>query len=117
MITKNFLLVIVALTGGLAGRAAGQNRIVDGVEEAILYSETLNQKEQKIQFLLHYGRVFIEDEKYDDARKVAQFILIKLDRTSLDATELLEEAAKRKEEKMLRGSLRRPLIRWGDERI
>ncbi len=65
--------------------------------DAILYLEALGSRDEKVKYLLDHGRRFMEEQKYKDAREIAQYILDKLDDTSVEAKDLLTEAQSKEE--------------------
>lgn len=77
-----------------------EDREVGNSEGVIVYLEGLPTDEAKSQFLLHYGQIFLQEKKYEDAQEVAQYVLDHYDGQSTEAKGLVEEAKQRGELEM-----------------
>ena len=60
-------------------------------ETAIQFSEIFTSIDSKIQYLMRQANRFIENGQYDQAKKIAEHILIELDSSSAQAKSILEK--------------------------
>ena len=74
-----------------------QEKMINSSSDAILYLKALDTNEEKIKYLLYQGQKFMEEEKYKDAREIAEYILNDLNLSSVEAKDLLDMAKKKEE--------------------
>lgn len=84
--------ILTAILTGPGPVSSDEEEIITSSEDAILYLKSLESNEEKVLYLVDLGQEFMKQEKYKDAREVAQYVLEHLDQNSVEAKDLLEEA-------------------------
>ena len=84
-----FMLLLGLL---IAAPVRAEDKIINTSGDAILYLKALDSVKEKREYLLHQGKEFIKEEKYKDAREIANYILVNLDPESVEAKDLAKEA-------------------------
>jgi len=83
--------------------------------EAIQHANTLQSVEAKVNYLVSEASAFLNSEQFDEAVKMAKYILSKLDSNSQEAKSILEqakaklEAMAREKAEELKGDLKNKL--------
>ncbi|MBP9854436.1 MAG: hypothetical protein KBD53_06185 [Candidatus Omnitrophica bacterium] len=78
-------------------KTLAEEETVKSSGDAILYLEALESRDEKVKYLLDHGKRFMEEQKYKEAREIAEYILDKLDDTSVEAKDLFTEAQSKEE--------------------
>ncbi len=88
---KNGLwLAAVAIVGLVV--LPGCNRPAASSSEAIQHAKTLKTPQQETDYLVGQTQAFVDAEDYQEAIKIAQYVLLSVDAHSQAAIDLLEQA-------------------------
>ena len=96
VLIASFLYTVITVFG--LGSGFAEEKKYDSSEDVIVYLVALEDKSEKVKYLLHYAREFMKEEKYKDAKELAEYVLDTLDKNSAEAKELLQDVKKKIEE-------------------
>jgi len=83
-------VAVMIMTGSLAYAETQMEALA--AKEAIAQAGELATVEQQVEYLLKQGEAFFENQRFSEARSVAEYILLKLDNEQEEAVQLLSRA-------------------------
>lgn len=97
------LMVIVMLLGLLVASGVPFSRasVTKSADDALLYVVTMKSAEEKEKYLIKEAESFLDKERYEDAAKIARYILKEIDETSAEAEDILHRSSEEGEKRML----------------
>ncbi|MCM8756549.1 MAG: hypothetical protein NC817_00740 [Candidatus Omnitrophica bacterium] len=85
-------LVSILLISSLILISIGCTKKAASSQEAIKNAETLNNVQEKINYLIKQAEAFYNSKEFQQAIQIAQYILNNLDKDSQSAKDLMEKA-------------------------
>lgn len=94
------LIIVLMIILILPTLASAQKERINDCNDVILYLQALKDRDEKIDFCMHYAAVFYDQEKYEDSHVIAQYVLDHLDNRSIEAKDMLSKAGQKMRERI-----------------